>query len=126
MPELLKRLSPVARKAHLCSCCHAVAVRPGERYDRSTYLADGTVYDWVICPPCKALAPLVWHWATVPAEGIGRDTYFEWATEMANDVVHGEAARAWLFRAQATTAHPPTSNTTTPAAFAESTSQKDV
>lgn len=122
MPELLKRLTPVARKPHLCSCCHAMAVHPGERYERSTYLFDGRVYDWVSCTPCKALAPFVFEWAVDSDEGIGRDTYFEWATEMTNDVVHGEAARAWLFRA----AHTPINNNTKPAALAGSTTQKDV
>lgn len=121
MPELLKRLTPVARKSHLCSCCHTLAVRPGERYDRSTYLFDGRVYDWVLCALCKSLAPMVWHWADVSAEGIGRDTYFEWATEMTNDVVHGESARAWLFRA----AHTPINNNTKPAALAESIEEKN-
>ena len=116
MPELLKRLTPVARKPHLCNCCGSMAVSPGERYDRSTWLYDGSVYDWVQCAPCKAVTDLVFDWVVEVDEGISRDDYRAWATEMSNDVVHGEAARAWLFRA----AHTPTNNNTKPAALAES------
>ena len=111
MPQLLKQLTPVASKAHLCGSCGAVAVRPGERYDRSTYLFDGSVYDWVSCLPCKGLASVVFDWMVEPDEGISRDDYHEWATEMANDVVHGEAARAWLFRACVTVPDPPINET---------------
>ncbi|MGV8912218.1 MAG: hypothetical protein ACOH14_06320 [Rhodoglobus sp.] len=102
-----------------------MAVRPGERYDRSTYLDDGSVYDWVSCLLCKAVTDLVFEWAPYGDDGISPDDYREWATEMCNDVVHGEAARAWLLRAGITLANPQTNNTTTPAALAESTTQKN-
>jgi len=113
MPQLLKHLTPVARKPHLCGSCGAVAVRPGERYDRSTYLFDGSVYDWVSCLACKGLASVVFDWVVDPDEGISRDDYQGWATEMTNDVVHGVAARAWLFRAGVTVPDPPINETPT-------------
>jgi hypothetical protein len=99
MPELLKHRNPVARKPHRCASCGGMAVRPGELYDRSTYVEGGRLFDWVSCLPCKRLAPVVSMWVVDADEGVGRDDFCEWASEMANDVVHGEAARAWLFRA---------------------------
>ena len=130
MPELLKRLTPVARRPRGCDCCGGMAIAAGERYERSTYFSREPVYnrstqfngkhvyDVVSCMPCKALAPLVWHWSDIAPDALIWDDYRGWATEMTNDVVHGEAARAWLFRAAHTLT--PINNNTKPAALAES------
>lgn len=99
MPELLSRKTVRARKAHVCSSCNAWAVQPGEEYERSTYVFDGHVYDWVQCAGCVAITSAVIHWLDgYRDDGIGADAYAEWAQEHADHTEHGEAARAYLSR----------------------------
>ena len=96
---VLSSKTVTARKAHACMECGAVAIRPGDEYLREACLHDGAVYTWVVCTDCRALTDVVWDWAGEPYdEGIGMDTYTEWAHEHVDDPKHGEQARAYLAR----------------------------
>jgi hypothetical protein len=101
MPTLLREKTVRARKPHTCRCCYTVAVQPGETYTRSTYVFDGTVYDWVSCTECSAASTFVFEWTSWDDEGIGPDTYQEWAEETANgfgNSAEHAAAEAYLSR----------------------------
>lgn len=97
--KVLSSKTVTARKVHRCMECGAAAIRPGDEYLRQACLHDGRVYAWVVCVDCRALTDAVWEWAGEPwDEGIGIDTYTEWAHEFAADPEHGEKARAYLVR----------------------------
>jgi len=71
-----------ARKDHFCGYCDARAIKAGDEYLREVLVGDGRVYTWVSCAACQAVFAQVWDWAGAPwDEGIGRDTYIEWARE---------------------------------------------
>lgn len=93
----LRTSTPTARKAHHCDWCHA-QIRPGTQYHRSTNISDDHLYDWVACVECEALFGEVWDWASTPEEGVGDDSYDEWARDHRDDERHGESARAYLAR----------------------------
>lgn len=93
----LRDATPTARKAHTCEWCYGT-IQPGEKYHRSTNIYDERLYDWVACTECDALCPEVWDWAGRPDEGIGEDSFMEWARDHRDDPEHGEAARAYLTR----------------------------
>lgn len=93
----LREATPTARKSHKCDWCYAT-IQPGEQYHRSTNIYDDHIYDWVACLACDSLCPVVWDWAYRPDEGIGEDSFAEWANDHRNDATHGEAARAYLDR----------------------------
>ena len=102
MSLVLKSKRVVARKPHRCSCCGAVCVQPGDTYQRDSILNDGRVYDWVMCLDCSAAFSVVWDWAGSPHdEGIGPDTFAEWADEMQ---AHDPRAVAYLTRLRGATA----------------------
>lgn len=93
MPTLLRGSTPTARKAHRCYTCRG-NITPGEKYNRSVYLGDDGLYEWVACLPCNALTPVVWDWAGRPDEGVTDEEFIEWARESPNDL----AAIAFLTR----------------------------
>jgi hypothetical protein len=90
----LRESTPVARKSHQCDWCYG-QISPGEKYHRSTNVYDDRLYDWVACEDCTALCPDVWEWAFRPDEGIGEDSFAEWAHDHAGVDVR---ARAYLTR----------------------------
>ena len=100
---LLHESNPVARKRYWCSLCQT-SIQPGTHYKRSTMIYDGQIYDWRECPPCvdDKIAAKVDDWS-YSVDGIGPETAYEWATEMA---IHGSpedqrAAKDYLARADA-------------------------
>lgn len=93
----LRESTPTARKAHQCDWCYT-AIQPGEKYRRSTNIYDERIYDWVSCLACDDLAPIVWEWSYRPDEGIGEDSFAEWASDHQGDVEWGFAACAYLLR----------------------------
>jgi hypothetical protein len=101
MPTLISEKTVTARKPHVCQCCGGIAVKPGDTYNRATYVYDGRVYDWVSCTECQAVAGDVFEYAGDPEGGVGLDVYQEWAEDAAaysrNDAVR-EAAKAYLAR----------------------------
>lgn len=101
----LRTSTPVARKAYRCDWCYG-AIKPGEKYHRSTNIGDDGLYEWLACWPCETLAPEVWEWSYRPDEGMSEDTFAEWANDHRDDATHGEAARAYLDR-RATRVTPP-------------------
>lgn len=100
MTTLLRERQPVARKQHRCHMCHT-AIHPGERYERTTWLGDSGLYDWVECQACVAdligNRVLVWSWRD---DGIGPEDAITWADECSRqDGLDTEAARRYLARA---------------------------
>ena len=93
----LRHSTPTARKAHRCDWCYG-PIQVGEKYHRSTNIYDDRLYDWVACFACEALCAIVWDWAYRPDEGIGEDSFAEWANDHRDDPEHGEAARGYLAR----------------------------
>lgn len=98
MPTLLRSTKPRARKPHRCSDCYAT-IPVGMTYRRDTFVYDGHAYDWLVCPDCAPIESVVWRWADpFGDEGIGPETYEDWAREHRDDPEHGEAASALLAR----------------------------
>ena len=58
MIEILKTLTPTARKEHRCMFCGSV-IPVGERYRRDTIKYDGDVYDWICHEDCVKVAHLL-------------------------------------------------------------------
>ena len=79
----LRHSTPVARKAHRCDWCYTT-IQPGEKYHRSTNIYDDRIYDWIACAACDALCLDVWDWSYRPDEGVGEDSFMEWAREHAD------------------------------------------
>ena len=99
MTLVLSTKTVTARKPHRCSTCGVECIQPGDTYTRQATLNDGRVYDWVTCDPCQTTFDDVWEWAGSPYdEGIGPDTYAEWAHEWAH---YDDRAVAYLARAGA-------------------------
>lgn len=95
--QTLRMDTPTARKAHRCDWCYG-PIEPGEKYRRSTNIYDDRLYDWIACNECDAISTDVWVWAYQPDEGIGEDSFMEWAQAHRDDPTHGDAARAYLVR----------------------------
>lgn len=74
-------------------------IQPGEKYERTAYLGDDGLYEWVACIPCADLVNVVWLWAGRPDEGVMEEDFHEWADENATDL----AAIAFLARSQGVT-----------------------
>lgn len=55
MPDILKELTPIARKEHICMYC-GCKIAVGEKYQRDTLIYDGTIYDWVAHTDCHSIA----------------------------------------------------------------------
>lgn len=98
MSIVIKSATVKARKTHRCMNCGCVAIQPGQTYERQTCVYDGRIYDWVSCAACNAIFGLVWDYWGEPDEGIGEDSYVDWADEHENDPAYGELARAYLAR----------------------------
>lgn len=82
MPELISSTRVKARKVRECLCCGAVAIHPGQEYQRDVFKFDGRVYTWVSCDDCKDIGGEVFDWCGQPwDEGVGQDQFDEWATE---------------------------------------------
>lgn len=90
----LRTADPVARKVHRCDWCYG-NIQPGEKYRRTTNIYDDQLYDWVSCSQCDALAGDVWEWAYRPEEGIGEDSFSEWAHDHSEQ---DDRARGYLTR----------------------------
>lgn len=99
MNLVLKSKHPVARKPHACDNCGQRCIQPGDKYRRTSCVSDGRVYDWVSCAGCDAIFLDVWTWAGDPDEGIGPDSFQEWAREHAET---DERAAAYLAKIGAT------------------------
>lgn len=90
MPEVLRTTTPTARKPHRCQQC-GTTIQPGRKYDRATCVGDDGIYEWVTCLDCASGLAAVWDWAGHPYdEGVGPDTYLEWAEQ--NCDMDGDAA----------------------------------
>lgn len=98
MTTLLRSRTTTARKVHLCTTCQQPAVQPGEQYERTTYIYDGHFYSALDCTGCRAISGVVYEWCGMPDEGIGMDSYTEWAHEHRADETWGEEARAFIRR----------------------------
>lgn len=94
----LRETYPTARKARVCGFCCVASIQPGTKYRRTTNVYDGRLYDWVECLQCSALLGLVWEWAGRPDEGVGEDSFHEWARDHEQDAEIGHLARAYLNR----------------------------
>lgn len=99
-PQRISDSIVTARKAHLCQTCNTTAIQPGTKYRRDVLVYDGRIYTWIQCNGCRECAGYVWDYSGSPDEGIGQDSYADWADEMS---IHGEgdeqqAARDHLIR----------------------------
>lgn len=81
-PQVLSSRTVRARVPHRCSTCQVVCIQPGDQYQRDGILNDGRVYTWVMCSECAAIFVTVWEWAGETDDGVGPDTYLEWAQEL--------------------------------------------
>lgn len=52
---VLKRQHPIARRRHKCELCECV-IETGQRYERQTISANGSIYDFVCHEACSELA----------------------------------------------------------------------
>jgi hypothetical protein len=93
----LRHTSPVAKKPHRCDWCYGT-IQPGEKYHRSVNLGDDGLYEWLACVACQDLCPIVWEWSYRPDEGLGEDSFAEWAHDHRDDPEHRLAALAYLAR----------------------------
>lgn len=81
MSIVLARSETVARKTHTCWVCGPGAIRPGDKYLRSSNVYDGRAYTLKYCLPCAGLEGEAWGWAGETDDGYGPQDFIDWATE---------------------------------------------
>lgn len=79
MIEQIKRLTPIARKAHRCEYCCSFSIQPGHAYVRATNVYDGRVYDWISCSACDRLTEQVWAYGGDGEDGLDSSMFYDWA-----------------------------------------------
>lgn len=101
MPELLREAQPVARKDYRCSMCRG-QIKAGERYERSTYKYEDSLYDFITCLGCVADNVVGEVYAEYDYdEGVTAAEAHEWAHETvkyAKTMDLREIAQRWLAR----------------------------
>lgn len=76
MPQILKTLTPIAKKEHRCMYC-GCKIPIGEKYQRCTLTYDGDLYDWVCHTDCHAVAVSLRMFDYVGDEGLDGYTFQE-------------------------------------------------
>ena len=76
MPIELNKSFPTARKEHKCSWC-GDTIKVGEKYERSTLIYDGQIYDWLCHLECREVTSLlnVFDWDM--GDGVDGDTFIQ-------------------------------------------------
>ncbi len=74
--QVLSQSHPTARKEHRCMYCGGV-IHKGEKYQRSTNLYNGTVYDWVTHDKCEEIAELLDMYRRTWDDGLTADGFGE-------------------------------------------------
>lgn len=97
MPNLIREATRKARKAYRCAICTG-PINPGDTCRVSTYVYDGSLYDFRCCQPCDAdnITAIVWHWCGRPDEGVTEEDAIEWARETGTSASERFLARAGI------------------------------
>ena len=74
--QVLNQSHPVARKEHRCMYCGGV-IHKGEKYQRSTNVYDGRVYDWVTHEKCEEIAELLNMYGRTWDDGLTQPAFDE-------------------------------------------------
>jgi len=93
MSGFVRRATPTAHYQWRCDDCGARIVK-GETYFRTSTGGGGTVWDWLDCLACGAMARDVWAWW-------GNDFGFEVFAEWVDAHLEDPRAIAWLQRIEA-------------------------
>ena len=83
--QVLNQSHPTARKEHRCMYCGGV-IHKGEKYQRSTNLYDGTVYDWITHDKCEEVARLLDMYDRNWDDGLNADDFNEYVWEAVNEL----------------------------------------
>ena len=67
---------PTARKEHKCMWC-GDTIKVGEKYERSTLIYDGQIYDWVCHLECRKITGLLNMFDYYNDEGVTTDCFQE-------------------------------------------------
>lgn len=95
MSILLDNREVTARATHDCELCGS-KIEPATNYRRQKVAGDGTVWTFKACLKCYDLLDVVTAWS-IDHEGIGQQTYLEWAHDVRSGLepvepcVHSEA-----------------------------------
>ncbi|MCP4141288.1 MAG: hypothetical protein GY755_13560 [Chloroflexi bacterium] len=74
--QVLRNLTPTARKEHKCEFCGGV-IAIGEKYERQTNNYDGKLYDWVCHCECSQVASELRMFDYCDDDGLDRDGFIE-------------------------------------------------
>lgn len=85
MIELLKKEDRKARKEHTCNLCCG-KIKPGEVYEWSKNIYDGTFYEWREHKKCSFIAAEIWCYAD-PDEGMDEDLFAETVRDVCQNFV---------------------------------------
>lgn len=81
MSAIIRERSPRSRGCVRCDDCRRI-IPEGERYSRSTVVADGMIWNWCECQPCQRAVPHVLRWLGCYSDGYyNADDFQEWALE---------------------------------------------
>ena len=76
---VLKTSTPKARKTHKCMFCGA-KIEIGDKYDRSTCVFDGNLYDWITHCECSKVASILEMYDDCD-DGVDEDAFREYINE---------------------------------------------
>lgn len=94
--ETLRNLTPVARKEHKCMWCRGI-IEVGEKYERTTHIHDGTLYDWVNHFSCRSLADKLDMWEYAD-EGVTDSDFYESVNDAYSDIMSNKFNEQWESR----------------------------
>lgn len=72
----LKMSHPTSRKEHKCMWCSGT-IKVGEKYERSTNIYEGQIYDWVCHLECRTVANRLNMFYNDMGEGVDGDCFVQ-------------------------------------------------
>lgn len=78
--ELIKEQTPTARKQHHCYFCGGL-IEVGTKYNRSTNVYDGRIYDWISHIVCEKVAHELDMYSNCDDDGLSADSFSAYIDE---------------------------------------------
>lgn len=78
--EVIRNKQHVAKKTHTCMFCNG-KIEAGTRYERSTCVYDGVVYDWASHIACDKVASALRMYDRIYSDGLDGDQFREFIDE---------------------------------------------
>lgn len=91
--ETLRKSNPIAHKEHKCMWCGGI-INKGEKYERSTHVYEGQIYDWVNHISCRLLSYALEMWDYVD-EGLSSEDFYNFVCDKYADIMSEKFTEQW-------------------------------